>query len=434
MQDIAQMLGGAPPARPGKVPAPWQSQVGQTDESAKAERFATEYSERDKHSATGEEAGASLVSQMVADLREAPGVGMLVGAGRAMRSAAAEMPGEATAMPRETGVIRRPASAIPVAQGIPAQASELHPAQEGGAEAQPTGAERRDLRGVVVAPNGQRLETGQRPSAPTPAAPHPAPVPSRVAEPAVSARPDPEVAQPRPGSAQPRPDSARPEPESVWPLAVSARPETLRAAPTKSRPAVIPILRAAPPEGVAQIVAADAALSADPAVEPASETVMRDVAAPERLATALPPGDLAERGGLARVQLVRSVAAQMADGIRLDPSRPVEIRLDPQELGQVRLTLSFGEHGTSIALLAERPETLDLMRRHAELLAAEFQRLGLGDVAFSFAGGREGSPHEGTPGAGTGASGLPDVAAEDVHEASPLRLSLAGGDGLDIRL
>ena len=66
------------------------------------------------------------------------------------------------------------------------------------------------------------------------------------------------------------------------------------------------------------------------------------------------------------------------------PDKLVEISLNPEELGRVRMAMSRTEHGMTVAIMAERPEALDLMRRHIDQLTAEFHRLGYTNIGFSF--------------------------------------------------
>jgi flagellar hook-length control protein FliK len=83
----------------------------------------------------------------------------------------------------------------------------------------------------------------------------------------------------------------------------------------------------------------------------------------------------------------------------------VELTLQPEELGKVRMTMSAGQDGAmTMSLQAERPETLDLLRRHIGDLARELQDLGFSNLNFSFGqdraqagqqqaeGGRDGDP------------------------------------------
>lgn len=79
------------------------------------------------------------------------------------------------------------------------------------------------------------------------------------------------------------------------------------------------------------------------------------------------------------------VAHQMGSAIAANPEADtVDIRLNPRELGSVQMTLKAQDGGLTLAILADRPETLDLMRRHIDQLSTEFRAMGYSDIAFSF--------------------------------------------------
>ena len=90
-------------------------------------------------------------------------------------------------------------------------------------------------------------------------------------------------------------------------------------------------------------------------------------------------------------QTARHIAAQIQDAVKLAPDKPVSISLNPEELGRVRMSISATEGGVVLYVLAERPETLDLMKRHIDLLAKEFGELGFSSVDLAFGQGSEGS-------------------------------------------
>ncbi|WP_172982774.1 flagellar hook-length control protein FliK [Roseovarius bejariae] len=84
--------------------------------------------------------------------------------------------------------------------------------------------------------------------------------------------------------------------------------------------------------------------------------------------------------------LPRHIAQQLAEAVhRSGGDRGVDLLLNPAELGRVRISLSPGETGLTVQILADRPETLDLMRRHIDLLAQDFQSLGYEATDFAFA-------------------------------------------------
>lgn len=82
----------------------------------------------------------------------------------------------------------------------------------------------------------------------------------------------------------------------------------------------------------------------------------------------------------------RAVAVQLAEALITTQGSKVDIVLNPEELGRVRMVLSPSESGISVSITAERPETLELMRRHIDQLTEEFRALGYVDIGFEFSG------------------------------------------------
>ena len=76
-------------------------------------------------------------------------------------------------------------------------------------------------------------------------------------------------------------------------------------------------------------------------------------------------------------QVIQSVSRSHAEGV-------VEIRLQPEELGRVRLTMVAGEAGMTVQITAERSDTLDLVRRNIEMLENDLKQRGFADLSFSF--------------------------------------------------
>lgn len=98
-------------------------------------------------------------------------------------------------------------------------------------------------------------------------------------------------------------------------------------------------------------------------------------AAPLSRAEAPPPG------------LPTPVHDQIARAARSLGEGQVEIKLSPEELGHVRMTLRPREDGVALLLSADRPETLDLMRRHAGDLVRALNAAGYDSVDLTFTGG-----------------------------------------------
>lgn len=144
--------------------------------------------------------------------------------------------------------------------------------------------------------------------------------------------------------------------------------------------------------------------------------VLRDAAVPHPVAGTSEPGASAEPMALADVPKaaawVSGASPQAPDTGQAPDPRPVirqvtealvtirgdrtEIALSPEELGRVRLIMT-GPDRSHIAIWAERPETLDLVRRNADLLTQQLADAGVGTDSMSFrrddrAGWPDGAP------------------------------------------
>lgn len=87
----------------------------------------------------------------------------------------------------------------------------------------------------------------------------------------------------------------------------------------------------------------------------------------------------------------QQIAARLAQMAELPtPDAPLELVLDPPELGQIRLAVSRGPEGMVLHLQADQADTLELLRRHGAALGEELTRHGLNGAAFSFSGRQEG--------------------------------------------
>jgi|GEM_PF-7108091 len=133
----------------------------------------------------------------------------------------------------------------------------------------------------------------------------------------------------------------------------------------------------------------------------------------------------------------RLVALQIAEVVRASGERAVELRLQPEELGRVQVTMSQDATGTlTVSLNVERAETLDLLRRNIDLLGADLRELGYESIDFSFQGDGTGAQQDARPDRGDGQGAL-DADAASTSGTLPqtgVRGALASGDGIDIRL
>ncbi|MBN2906215.1 MAG: flagellar hook-length control protein FliK [Rhodobacteraceae bacterium] len=88
----------------------------------------------------------------------------------------------------------------------------------------------------------------------------------------------------------------------------------------------------------------------------------------------------------AMTEAPRPATRAMAEALHRAPDGAVDVTLSPEELGRVRLSLTPGDGTITVSITAERGETLDLMRRHADLLGNAMRDLGYGAVTLDFGG------------------------------------------------
>ncbi|MEM9971551.1 MAG: flagellar hook-length control protein FliK [Pseudomonadota bacterium] len=132
-----------------------------------------------------------------------------------------------------------------------------------------------------------------------------------------------------------------------------------------------------------------------------------------------------------RADLARSVAAQMATAVSQSSDGSIDVRLMPEDLGRVRLALTPGDLGMTVNITTERPETLDLVRRHIDMFAQDLRQNGFQNLAFTFGQDQRSAARPSVQ------TATPD-AAEMIDDVVPATVSPqsrpAGTGRLDIRL
>lgn len=117
-------------------------------------------------------------------------------------------------------------------------------------------------------------------------------------------------------------------------------------------------------------------------------------------------------------------------------SGALEVRLDPPELGRVKMQIVVGDDRVTAAVSAERPDVMDLLRRNAELLQRELQNAGHKNVEINF--GETGLEKDGQHGFSAEQTESADDATGDptnLGTASPHSYrNLPAGRHLDIRI
>lgn len=79
-----------------------------------------------------------------------------------------------------------------------------------------------------------------------------------------------------------------------------------------------------------------------------------------------------------------SPTAQILQSIPTTSGQTVEIAMNPEELGHLRITLDTSDGGAKLSIVVERGETLDLLRRHSGELSSELRQMGYQTVDFDF--------------------------------------------------
>lgn len=139
--------------------------------------------------------------------------------------------------------------------------------------------------------------------------------------------------------------------------------------------------------------------------------------------------DAAPRQDPPGIQAARAVA----DAISLGRDRDrVELRLDPPELGRVAIDLKHHDGVLTASVAADRPDTLDLLRRHADTLQRELTASGFGRADISFSDRHpDGRRHE-APAPADFTTVREDATPSASPRAYGTRITLT--DRLDIRL
>lgn len=130
-----------------------------------------------------------------------------------------------------------------------------------------------------------------------------------------------------------------------------------------------------------------------------------------------------------RPETPRAIAVQVSAAVKASDGDSISIRLDPEELGPVRMKLNHNDTQITVSISAERPETLDLMRRHVDQLAQEMRGLGYTSMRFDF---QQQNQWNGQP----SQAALIHQSEPEASSVSPFRgpRQLAAAGGLDIRL
>ncbi|WP_157937566.1 flagellar hook-length control protein FliK [Oceaniglobus roseus] len=109
---------------------------------------------------------------------------------------------------------------------------------------------------------------------------------------------------------------------------------------------------------------------------------------------------------------------------------PIEISLAPDELGRLRMTLHPQDGAMTLTFAADRDDTLALLRRHVDMLAADLRDLGFGTLDFRFGPSGDGAaggfarPGENAPSGSSDAAVAPAAVPPGRPAATSARLDI----------
>lgn len=125
-----------------------------------------------------------------------------------------------------------------------------------------------------------------------------------------------------------------------------------------------------------------------------------------------------------------AISVQIARALDANGANDFEVRLDPEELGLVRMSFQRDGEQTRVMIWAERPEVMDQIRRHADALLRDLRDAGLPRPEMQFS--QDGSPRNFSGGQGRMMHfAMADVEGED--HSKPALTATHSQDHIDIR-
>lgn len=132
------------------------------------------------------------------------------------------------------------------------------------------------------------------------------------------------------------------------------------------------------------------------------------------------------------VPIPSQLAPVIATAARQNGTADITVTLSPEELGTLHLRVSMEGDALRVTLLADRPETLDLLRRHGDQLLTDLRNLGFGGASLGFGSSGGGAALQRL--AEEAAAAEPTVPAVALPHPLPAPSRTPRAGGLDIRL
>ncbi|MBU2981214.1 flagellar hook-length control protein FliK [Lentibacter algarum] len=144
------------------------------------------------------------------------------------------------------------------------------------------------------------------------------------------------------------------------------------------------------------------------------------------------------KGQISHAPLV-TAARQALEAISHSTQNQIEIQLNPRELGKLKFAMVPADGQITVSVTAERPEVLDSLKRHIDLLSEELRAAGFGEASFEFSQQQSGSDSGGDAQNDSGFNSSANTAeaqtpAEAGHSDTHTKRWLLPDARLDIRL
>ena len=127
-----------------------------------------------------------------------------------------------------------------------------------------------------------------------------------------------------------------------------------------------------------------------------------------------------------------AVSTTLVDMVKSGDDGPLELALSPEELGRLTISIKHDGDFVRVTVIADRPETLDLMRRHGGDLVADLRQAGFSGASLSFGqGGQGGQPRFATAETATKDQSTSQHLPPETKLTAPNRSRK--GSGMDLR-
>ncbi|WP_158569395.1 flagellar hook-length control protein FliK [Pseudotabrizicola alkalilacus] len=131
--------------------------------------------------------------------------------------------------------------------------------------------------------------------------------------------------------------------------------------------------------------------------------------------------------------VTQQVAQSIIQSLKMGGDGPMALTLRPEELGQLRFEISTTGDRLAVILFVERPEAMELIRRHGDQLLSDLRLSGFNQPTLSFGDWAQRDGRTGTPSGPPPASTAPIAEGDSPSIIAPPQHFTATGR-LDIRL